>query len=183
MLATEVAFLAAPAASAVLVEARSSAGPISFGTTTVGGWLRASLADGTIDTRYPTAAEILVPVASLTSGNRLYDAELCSRLNARQFPNITAELHTITPLDTNRFGVYGALTIQGTTREFSSSLELSVSDSGTARVTGQQLIDIRDFAIELPSMMMFKIFPDVTVQFSIQAVQERSEDLDNGGSQ
>ena len=108
-----------------------------------------------------------------------YDAELRSRIDARRFPEITAELRTITPLSPGRFRVTGALTIQGTTRELSGGLELSLSADGTARVTGCQTIDIRDFAIDLPTMLMLRIFPDVTVRFHIKAVRA-SQDQETG---
>jgi polyisoprenoid-binding protein YceI len=171
LVAEQVTLLVVPAESAVLVEARSTVGPITFGTMTMSGRIDAALVDGAIDTRHPTAATFAVPVLSLTSGNQLYDAEMHSRLDARRFPDVTAELHTITPLSRNRYQVAGALTIHGTTRELSAGLELSLSDTGTALVTGYQTIDMRDFAIGLPSMLMLKIFPDVTVRFQLQAVR------------
>ena len=140
-------FVVVPAESAIHVEARSSVGPITFGTMTVSGRIDAAFLGGAIDTQRPTSATIMVPVASLSSGHSLYDAELRSRIDARRVPEITAELRTITPLSPGRFRVTGALTIQGTTRELSGGLELSLSADGTARVTGCQTIDIRDFAI------------------------------------
>ena len=169
----QVTFTVVPSESAVLVEARSSVGPISFGTMAASGRIDATFSlDGAVDTRSPTAATLVVPVASLSSGNSLYDAELRSRLDARRFPEITAELRTITPSGPDRFRVTGVLTIQGTTREkLSGSLELCLSEAGSALVTGSQMIDIRDFGIDLPTMLMLKIYPDVNVRFHIKAIQ------------
>jgi hypothetical protein len=177
----EATFRVAPAASGVLVEARSSVGPITFGTMAAEGQVETAFLNGAIDMRYPTVARLVLPVTSLTSGNRLYDAELHSRLDARRFPEITAELRSITPLSPTRYAILGALTIHGTTRELSGALELSLSEDGTVVVTGHEVIDIRDFSISLPTVLMLKIFPDVTVQFRIQAIRE-TQDQESRGS-
>jgi polyisoprenoid-binding protein YceI len=171
LVAEQVTFVVVAADSAVLVEARSSVGPITFGTMTVSGQIDSALHGGTVDTRLPTAATLAVPVASLRSGNPLYEAEVRSRLDARRFPEITAVLHTITALGPGRFAVTGAVTIQGTSRELSGGLELTLAEDGTALVTGSQTIDMRDFAIDLPTVLMLKIYPDVTVRFRIRAVR------------
>ncbi len=167
----QMTFTVVPAESAVLVEARSSVGPISFGTMAASGRIDAALLGGAVDTRCPTAATLVVPVASLSSGNSLYDAELRSRLDARRFPEITAELRTLAPSGPDRFRVTGVLTIQATTRELSGGLELSLSGDGSALVTGSQMIDIRDFGISLPTMLMLRIYPDVNVRFHIKAIR------------
>ena len=75
-----------------------------------------------------------------------------------------------------------AVTIHGTTRELSGGLELTLAEDGTALITGQQRIDIRDFTIDLPSVLMLKIFPDVTVRFRIQAVRETQDDESRGSA-
>jgi polyisoprenoid-binding protein YceI len=175
LIAEQAQFLVVPAESAILVEARSSVGPITFGTMTVSGRIDTALLGGTVDTQRPTAATLVVPVGSLSSGNSLYDAELRSRLDARRYPEITAKLRTITPLSPGRFRVTGDLTIQSTTRELFGGLELSLSEAGTALVTGSQMIDIRDFAIDLPTMLMLRIYPDVNVRFHIKAVRASQE--------
>ena len=183
MLVTDrTTFLVAPAESGVLIEARSSVGPITFGTMSVSGRLEASFLGGGIDIRQRTGGSLSLPVDSLKSGNRLYDAELHSRLDARRFPEITAELRSITSLSPTRYAVIGALTIHGTTRELSGGLELTLAEDGTALITGQQRIDIRDFTIDLPSVLMLKIFPDVTVRFRIQAVRETQDDENRGSA-
>lgn len=171
----QVTFVVDPAESAVLVEARSSVGPIVFGSMAVTGRIEAVLQNGTVDTGQPTAAELVIPVASLTSGNALYDSEIRSRLDARRFPHITAALCSLTALSRTRFDVTGNLTIQETTRQLSGGLELSLAENGNALLTGSQVVDIRDFAIELPRMLMLRIYPDVTVRFQIRAVKQTAD--------
>lgn len=169
--AEKVRFNVVPGESAVLVEARSSVGPIVFGSMAAHGRIEAVLQEGVLDTHHPTTATLVIPVASLASGNPLYDAEVRSRLDARRYPGITAELRSIAPSSPGRYAVTGSLTIQGMTRELSGGLELSLPGTEVAVVTGTQTIDIRDFAIALPTLLMLKIYPDVTVRFRFQAVR------------
>lgn len=173
-------FAVLPEVSALVVEARSTAGPIAFGATGVQGTLEGVLDDSGIDVASPTTAEISVSVASLTSGNALYDAELRDRLEARRYPLITARLRTISALTDNRFAVAGELTIHGTTREQAGTVDIGVSagaaPSGETPVTvvasGTQIVDIRDFNIVVPSVLMLQIYPDVTVRYRIAATSD-----------
>jgi YceI-like domain len=179
-------FAVLPEESAVLIEARSSVGPISFATTAMTGQFRAVLVGGEIDVTEDAQASLVLPVSALTSGNQLYDAELRTRLNAQRYPSITAELGTAAAIGAGRFSVTGDLTIHGTTRRQTGTLDISVTDAApasqepesasTARVTvvvfGTQIVDIRDFDIELPSMLMLQIYPDVTVRFRVTAVSD-----------
>lgn len=169
-------FAFVPGASALLVEARSSVGPISFGSTEISGQVRATLLGSEIDVSEPIHAALSLPVSSLTSGNQLYDAEIRSRLNAQRYPLITADLRSIEAIAGGRFAVAGDLTIYGTTRHETGTVNVTVTrdeaapdGAVTVVVTGDRLVDIRDFDIELPSVLMLQIYPDVTVRFRLTA--------------
>jgi polyisoprenoid-binding protein YceI len=171
-----------PDQSAVLIEARSSVGLISFGTTTLAGEFRGVLSDGEFDLTETPHASLVLPVRSLTSGNSLYDAEIRGRLNAQRYPTIEANLRTAEALGSGRFSVIGDLTIHGTTRELTTSLTVTAPtgpttpadvsappEAVTVVATGTVIVDIRDFDIELPRGLMLQIFPDVTVSFRVTA--------------
>ncbi|HET7736161.1 MAG TPA: YceI family protein [Nocardioidaceae bacterium] len=155
--------------SAVLVEARSSVGAISFGTTQLSGTVRGHVEEGRIDTSSPLSVLAEVPVASLQSGNAVYDSELRSRLDARRFPHIVAELARLEPLESGRYELEGDLTIHGHAHRYSCTASMEVSDGPTLLVSGSTVIDMRDYDIALPSLMMLRIYPDVTVHFRIKA--------------
>lgn len=181
-------FAVLPDASALVVEARSTAGPIAFGATGVQGTLGGVLVDSTVDVSAAATASITVPVAALTSGNALYDAELRDRLDARRYPTITARLHSMNALASGRLAVTGELTIHGTTRDMSGAVDIDVSGGAepgggaqpggpvTVVVTGTQIVDIRDFDIALPTVLMLQIYPDVTVRYRIAAASEERSD-------
>ncbi|HEV7627090.1 MAG TPA: YceI family protein [Streptomyces sp.] len=168
-------FLVVPEQSALLVEARSSAGPITFGTMTLQGRAELAMSGDDLDSAVPISASMEIPVVALDSGNSLYDAELRRRLDARRFPLIRVELHAARSLGGGRFVAEGDLTIHGTTRRLTGTISLALADENTLIATGSELVDIRDFEIELPTLLMLQIFPDVNVQFRLTARRQQAD--------
>src|ERR1700689_346968 len=79
--------------SAVLLEARSTVGPIAFGTTSVDGVIEVSMSDGAVDLdEEGPAARLQIELKTFSSGNSLYDAELLHRIDPRQHPMALVEL-------------------------------------------------------------------------------------------
>lgn len=169
-----------PSTSALLIGTRSSVGPIEFATTDLTGSADVTVTETAIDATYPPVARLQLPVASLTSGNSLYDAHVRERLEARRFPTIEVLLQGARALDGNRWTLSGDLTIHGTTRSLTGYADVHLVDGGRIRVQGEQVIDIRDFDIELPSVLMLRIFPDVTVRFHLEAVAVDTLQQDRG---
>lgn len=164
-------FAVVPEASAVLVEARSNVGPITFGTMTVSGRAELEMTAGDLDTVLPLSAVVQIPVVSLESGNSLYDAELRRRLDQRRFPMITIELHAAKSIGGGRFVAEGDVTIHGATQRLTGTVALTMADENTLVATGRELVDIRDFEIGLPTMLMLTIYPDVSVEFRLTAAR------------
>ncbi|HSV39458.1 MAG TPA: YceI family protein [Nocardioidaceae bacterium] len=158
-------------ASGVLVEARSSVGLISFGSQSIGGGFEGRVVDGKLDTTAPIHVSVLVPVDSLQSGNALYDSELRTRLNVLRFPMIEAALTGVTDLGSGRYNVTGDLTIHGETRPQTGTATLTVEETPEPIVViaGTAVVDMRDYGIELPHVLMLRIYPDVAVHFRVTA--------------
>jgi polyisoprenoid-binding protein YceI len=167
-------FLVVPEQSALLVEARSSAGPITFGTMTLDGRAEFAMSGDDLDSAVPISARLEIPVVALVSGNSLYDAELRRRLDARRFPLIAVELHAARSRGGGRFVAEGDLNIHGTTRRLTGTVGLTLPDANTLVASGSEEVDIRDFEIELPTVLMLKIYPDVSVQFRLTATRVQS---------
>ncbi|HEV7535321.1 MAG TPA: hypothetical protein VGP90_06775, partial [Acidimicrobiia bacterium] len=68
-----------PERAALVLVARSNAGPITFGATGIEGSISAEVNGGEVATKVPPIARLEVPVQRLTCGNGLYDAELLRR--------------------------------------------------------------------------------------------------------
>jgi hypothetical protein len=156
--------------SAVLLEARSTVGPIAFGTTSVEGYLDVSLRDGMIDLEQPgPAAEVEIELNTFSSGNSLYDAELLRRIDARQYPLTRVGLRVADRIGrSERYQVEGDLTFHGIVRPISGSVGVQIQH-GVLHVAGEHVFDIRDFGVVAPSMLMLRIYPDVRVQLQLEA--------------
>ncbi len=162
-----------PERSVVLVEARSTVGPISFGALGLTGVVELDVAGGEIVAGGRPTALVEVPISGLRSGNRLYDAELLRRIDAARHPVVTLDLHHGSALGVgHRYLLEGMATVHGVTRPATGTVVVHLSADGQLDVTGDQVFDIRDFGIESPTVLMLRIYPDVTVRLHIEAAYD-----------
>ncbi len=163
-------FVLVPDRSVVLVEVRSTVGPISFGALGVTGWVEADLADGGIRSGTQPAARLEIAVDGLRSGNGVYDAELLRRISARRFPRVTLDLRDcVASGSENRYRLAGELTFHGVTRPVDGTVRVEVASERRLVITGEQVFDIRDFDVPSPTVMMLRIYPDVRVRLHVEA--------------
>ncbi|HLY84099.1 MAG TPA: helix-turn-helix transcriptional regulator [Acidimicrobiales bacterium] len=166
-------FVVVPDRSVMLVEVRSSVGPISFGAIGITGWVRATVRDGAIDAAAEPAAHLEIAVDGLRCGNSLYDAELLRRIDARRFSVASIDLRETTPIaGDSRFLLTGELTFHGVTRSTQGTVALAMPSDHKLVVTGEQVFDIRDFAVESPTVLMLRIYPDVRVRLHVEAERD-----------
>jgi PadR family transcriptional regulator PadR len=159
-----------PERSVVLIEVRSTVGPISFGTIGLTGRIEADVADGLLRIGTKPSARIEVGVQGLRSGNRVYDAELLRRIDARRFPTATVDLRNCEGTGVpGRYRLSGDLTFHGVTRAADGTVDVAVNDNGRVVITGEQTFDIRDFAVPSPTVLMLRIYPDVRVRLHVEA--------------
>jgi len=159
-----------PDRSAVLIDVRSTVGPLSFGTLGVTGTIQAVFADGLLCTDTPPSGRLTIDVSGLNSGNRLYDAELLRRIDARGYPAAFVELRQCALSGPGaRYRLAGELTFHGVTRLAEGTVTVDAVSDRRLVITGEQVFDIRDFAIPSPTMLMLRIFPDVRVHLHAEA--------------
>ena len=159
-----------PERAALVLVARSNAGPITFGATGIEGSITAEVSGGEVATTVPPTARLEVPVQRLTCGNGLYDAELLRRVDARLFPRAVVELRDASPVGaTGRYHVEGVLTFHGVTRSVAGSVSVSFPKPGRIVIEGEQVLDMRHFEITPPAVAMLRIYPDVRVQLHVEA--------------
>ncbi len=121
----------------------------------------------------PYAARLTLPVASLKSGIGLQDREMRRRFDVKRYPGITATLMSAKALA--RRGSYRAtfeISMHGQTREVAGSAKLKVV-GGTLTIDGEQKINMQDFGIEPPRLLILKVEPVVTVHAHIVAQERR----------
>jgi DNA-binding PadR family transcriptional regulator len=160
-----------PDRSVVLIEVRSTVGPLSFGAIGITGSVRAAVVDGALATGPPPSGRLEIDMSGLSSGNSLYDAELLRRIDARRFRTAAIELRSCSPIGPGpRYRLEGELTFHGVTRPAQGTVNVEVLPDGRLAVTGEQVFDIRDFAVPSPTVLMLRIYPDVRVKLHLEAV-------------
>ncbi len=163
-------FAVDPQRSAILIRARSNVGAIEFGASGVRGDLTVGWEDGAVVDPSGVAARLELDVTTLTSGNSLYDAELMRRVDARLFPVAVVELDWARPVGSeDRFDVAGRVTFHGVTSGLTGAVRVGVLGRRKLVVDGEEVIDIRDFQISAPTMLMLKIYPEVRVFLHVEA--------------
>ena len=116
-------------------------------------------------------------MTELKSGNRVYDAELLRRIDARRFPTAAVELRECAPSGPGpRYRLAGELTFHGVTRPAEGTVCVETLSEGRLVITGEQVFDIRDFAVPSPTMLMLRIYPDIRVRLHAEAVLDDAGD-------
>ncbi|MEY2401559.1 MAG: PadR family transcriptional regulator, regulatory protein PadR [Ilumatobacteraceae bacterium] len=163
-------FRVVPDRSAVMINARSSVGPITFGAIGVRGFIEVSVAGRRVcPVPYPTA-HLEIDVDQLRSGNSLYDAELLRRIDARRHPTVVLDLRACTALgSTGRYQLQGEVTFHGVSKPLDGTVSVAMPGEGTLVIRGEQVVDIRDFGVVSPTVLMLRIYPDVVVGLQIEA--------------
>ena len=163
-----------PGRSRVWIEARSSLHPIRTETTGLEGWLDLEVHDGgQVDVAAAPGAHLELPVDQLSSGNPLEDRELRRRIDARRYPTIAGDLTLMQETgEDGRYLVEGDLTFKGVTRRYEDEMTLEAVDGEMVILAGEKSFDVRDFGMEPPRILLFKVEPDVTVKVAIVAEKE-----------
>jgi DNA-binding PadR family transcriptional regulator len=174
-------FVLDPERSAVLIDARSTVGPICFSSTGVTGSLYASMGDGGVNTEIPPSGGLTIDMTGLRSGNKLYDAELHRRINSRRFPTAKVELKECAPSAPGwRYLLRGELTFHGITRRTEGTVRVEAASEDRIVISGEQAFDIRDFGLPSPTMLMLRIFPDVRVRLYAEAGRAEDQGAESG---
>ena len=171
--ATTSRFRVVPERSVVMIDARSSVGPITFGAVGVTGFLEAAICDGTVHPEPCPTAHLEIEVERLRSGNSLYDAELLRRIDARRHPTVTLDLRACSRLSgSGRYQLGGQVTFHGVSRPLDGAVAVTLRSDRSLLVRGEQMVDIRDFGLVSPTVLMLRIYPDVIVGLQIEAELE-----------
>jgi polyisoprenoid-binding protein YceI len=166
-----------PERSEVQIDAKSSLHPIHTRARGLEGFLELEvLGDGRVNLQVPARAKLSFPVDQLQSGNPLEDRELRRRIDARRFPSIDGVLDELR--ETGREGrslARGDLTFRGVTNTYEDEITIEQPDERTLRLVGEHTFDIRDFGMEPPKILMFRVEPDVKVRVEIIAVKNEND--------
>jgi polyisoprenoid-binding protein YceI len=122
----------------------------------------------------PYTAELTLPVEAIKSGNGIQDREMRRRFDASRYPTITATVtHGEERPGEGRYRAKAQLTMHGQTREIFGNVRLTI-DRTTMTVDGQQVINVKEFGIDPPRLLLLKVEPDVDVEVHIVAKRRSS---------
>ena len=120
----------------------------------------------------PYRAELTLPVDAIKSGNRIQDREMRRRFDVSRYPTITATVTHGEALEgEGRYRAAAQLTMHGQTREITGDVQLGVNGT-TMSIDGQQVINVKEFGIDPPRLIILKVEPDVDLQVHIVAERE-----------
>jgi len=120
----------------------------------------------------PYRAELTLPVDAIKSGNGIQDREMRRRFDTSRYPTITAVVtHGEALDDDGRYRATARLTLHGVTKDITGDVKLTPSGN-TLTIDGQQVINVKDFGIDPPRLIILKVEPDVDLQVHIVAARQ-----------
>lgn len=147
-----------PDRTEVVIHATSSIHPIR--TVAQGfGWF-----DTGPDDASEATGELTVDLRALRSGNPLIDREAERRLDVRRHPSVHGVLTGLVRPAGSGPGIgAGRLTLRGVTADVGGELTV-VASPRELRLDGELAIDVGDFGIQPPSLLVVKVHPQIRVE-------------------
>jgi polyisoprenoid-binding protein YceI len=103
----------------------------------------------------------------------LEDRELHKRIDSRRYPTILGVLKKMEPSGVEgSYRVSGDITFRGVSRQHEDLMNVSSVDGQTIQLEGRSRIDIREFGMEPPRLLMARVEPEVEVRIQIVAVKQ-----------
>lgn len=158
-----------PERSTLEIHASSSIHPIET-RTGVSGWIDCTPAP-TAALTPPIRCRARSPSARrMRSGNPLIDREAERRLDVAHHPTVTAVLTSLVPADEDAaWQGEGELTFHGVTCPVAGILRMECEGAGL-RLEGSAEIDVTDFGVQPPSLLLVKVHKEVRVD--LRAIAE-----------
>ncbi|HUC05244.1 MAG TPA: YceI family protein [Acidimicrobiales bacterium] len=158
--------------SYVKIGARSNLHPITTETRGLSGWIEVAVSpEGTLDLDVEVRGRLELSTDRLSSGNRLYDRELHRRIDSRRYPTIEGQIVRVAPSG-GAYLVRGDLSFHGHTRTFEHEMQIRVREDLAIEMTGEYVFDIRQFDMKPPSMLMLKVYPEVSVRVELHGTRQ-----------
>jgi polyisoprenoid-binding protein YceI len=162
-----------PERSQLWAEARSSLHPIRIETTGFRGYVEVELEGERLKPDAPVSAQVELGTERLETGIGLYDRELERRLEVRRHPWIKGTVQEVTALDSaGRYLVRGELSFHGVTRSLTGEVTIRVGGDRTIEVEGEKELDVRDYGLEPPRLLMLRVYPEILVRGRVVAERE-----------
>ena len=157
-----------PDVSLVHVFARSTLRPFT-GAAPISGHLDVSVRDGRLDLDQPCAGELRLRVDELRGEVPHLDRELRNRMDSIRYPTVTAVLTEVRPGSAGGYRMSGELTLHGRTKLVSGDATVVVKPDGPLTLQGVLHLDMRDFGLVPPRLLVLRVHPEIEVRLGVTA--------------
>lgn len=156
------------------------------GTSTVRSWTcKAGAVDAVVETAVENAVPAVlggenavkavtftVPTDKMDCGNGTMNGHMWKAIKSKEFPTITFQLGTYTiamGADSSKAKLTGTLTIGGVTKPITMETKLSSVQNGAMRVAGIYELNMKDYDLKPPTLMLgtMKVGEKVKVGFDL----------------
>jgi len=153
------------------VEGRSSLHPVKAKSTSLRGYIDAQWNGEKLVLDPAPRMHLEIPIESLSSGNGLEDRQMRQLVGSRSFPNIVAELTKVSALNgtSGAYAVTGAISLRGSTKTADGVITLK-RDGDRLVIDGEKSVDMRDFDIQPPRILMLQVYPELKIRMHLVGV-------------
>ena len=161
-----------PSDSSVEFEARSTLHVMHGKAIGLSGSIDVSWnADGTIAAQPSPKMHVDLPVEQLRSGNGMLDREMWKLIDSKRFPRVAADLRTLElTAAPSRYAASGDITLAGRSRRYNGEFTVT-HDEARITIEGELNVDIRDFGLKPPNLVIVKVDPGVKVRVRLVAAR------------
>lgn len=161
-----------PDRSELTAEAHSNVHPIEIRTHGFEGTIEAEPKPPGLDLSKPPSARLEIDADLMKSGIELYDNEIARMIETRKYPRIRGELLRAEDAGGGRYSLRCKLNFHGVHQELDTQVSVRFPDANTIEIEGEQDIDMRDYNLKPPKILMLEVKPDVRLRAKIVAVRE-----------
>jgi polyisoprenoid-binding protein YceI len=158
--------------SLLTVSARSSIHQFSY-RAPLTGEVEAEVRDGEFDLTTPIAGAIAVDLESLRGDDPRTDGEMHRRLDTQRFPRAKASVQHVAAHGPDTYRLTGELSLHGHTKPMEGDATVTI-DGNQLHATGKLTIDLREFGIKPPSLLILRVHPTVEITIDLVATRDES---------
>jgi hypothetical protein len=165
-------YVVSPLKSSLTFEARSTLHTMRGNATGLSGQVDfALMPDGTIGTEPAPKMHVEFPVENLKTANPLQDREMWKLIGKGTYGRIAADLRELAAANgPNQYGAAGDITLAGRARRYNGTLSID-NDEESLTIDGDLSVDIRDFGLRPPSLLILRVDPVVKVHLQLVAAR------------
>jgi hypothetical protein len=158
-------------ASRLTAHARSTVHALTYRAPLTGEIEATPAGAGGFDLAQPISGVLEVDLAQVRGDDRLTEAEMRRRLEVKRHPHVKAVIDRVTAAGTrDGFHLGGQLSLHGRTVRLEGDAVVTL-DGDRMHATGSVTLDVREFGIRPPSLVLVRVNPAVVVEIDLFAVR------------